>query len=191
MGEPEVCNEQLLPRSDFAGRAPSSSIPGGRQAGAGRAPRSRHQQRPGDDAVQYWGCGDDGRRAHLARLLSRLQRLLQRQEDGRERLSGARALGARPALDPCSIDRKRGQTAGPLERDASAPRRDAVAGDADRRRSSELPALRCAGSNASGSAPPTWCSEHHHSSRPTLAEPPHSGTNPNRDDFGPRVSSGN
>src|SRR4051794_27684989 len=29
-----------------------------------------------------------------------------------------------------------------------------------------IPALRCADSNASGSALPTWFSEHHHSSRP-------------------------
>ena len=63
----------------------------------------------GDDAVQYRRRGDDGRRADPARLLSRLERVVQRQEDGRERLSGAGALGARPPLDPCAADRQGAQ----------------------------------------------------------------------------------
>src|SRR6516164_857307 len=53
------------------------------------------------------------------------------------RLSGARALSPRPALDTCSIDRERRQAARQLERHASAPRPDAVAGHPERRRSAE------------------------------------------------------
>src|SRR5204862_7699750 len=67
---------------------------------------------------------NDGRRTDVARLLSRLERFLQRQEDGRERLSDAGALAARSPLDPRSSHRKGGEAAGPRERDASAPSGD-------------------------------------------------------------------
>ena len=48
------------------------------------------------------------------------------QENGGERISRARALGARSALDSRSIDRKRDQITRQPDRDASAPCRDAV-----------------------------------------------------------------
>ena len=38
---------------------------------------------------QYWRCRNDGGRTHTARLLSRLERLLQRQEDGGKQVSRA------------------------------------------------------------------------------------------------------
>ena len=54
-----------------------------------------------------------------ARLLPRLERLLQRQEDRQERVSYAAALAARPPLDPGQSDPKRAQIAGQADNDAS------------------------------------------------------------------------
>ncbi len=49
------------------------------------------------------------------------------QEDGRERLSRAGTLGARPPLDPCPAHRQGAHAARPAERHAPAAYRDAVA----------------------------------------------------------------
>src|SRR4029077_12460004 len=73
-------DDQRVSRSNLADRAPTPTLPGSGEARARRARDSRHQQRPGIDVVQHWRCGDDRRRTDAARLLSRLERLLQRQE---------------------------------------------------------------------------------------------------------------
>src|SRR5262249_1959057 len=120
-------DDQRVSRCNFADRAPTPTLPGGSEARARRARDSRHQQHPGNDVVQHWRCGDDRRRIDAARLLSGLERLLQRQEDGRKRLSRTRTLIARPSFDPRSTDRKGNEAARPGERHASAPTRNVVA----------------------------------------------------------------
>src|SRR6516225_8475829 len=120
-------NDQRVSRSNFADRASPPSLSGGGEARARRSRDPRHQQRPGDDVVQHWRRGDDRRRTDAARLLSRLERLLQRQEDGRERLSRSGTLAARPPFDPRPSDWKGHEAARPGECHASAPSRDAGA----------------------------------------------------------------